>query len=174
MTTRERKAVAAAAIVVLAFVLLQFLLLPLWDESQRLQNGIASQKRQIAAMQELQRHLAPGAQQKQAAQLGRRKKDFSLFAFLEEAAAASRIKPHVQAMQPVEAAETAAGLSTVELQLKAVGLAQLGRFVDLVDAPDNLVAVERMVIQGSGKQGEPLDVSLRVQAVAGPGGEKRP
>ena len=41
MTTRERKAVAAAAIVVLAFVLLQFLLLPLWDESQRLQNGIA-------------------------------------------------------------------------------------------------------------------------------------
>ena len=59
MTTRERKAVAAAAIVVLAFVLLQFLLLPLWDESQRLQNGIASQKRQLAAMQELQRHLAP-------------------------------------------------------------------------------------------------------------------
>ena len=77
-------------------------------------------------------------------------------------------------MQPVEAAETAAGLSTVELQLKAVGLAQLGRFLDLVDAPENLVAVERMVIQGSGKQGEPLDVSLRVQAVAAPGGEKRP
>ena len=56
MTTRERKAVAAAAIVVLAFVLLQFLLLPLWDESQRLQNGIASQKRQLAAMQESSRH----------------------------------------------------------------------------------------------------------------------
>ena len=178
MTTREKKAVSLAVGAVLLFVLLHFVLLPLWEEGRRLRKNIVTQEGQLAEMRQLLVEGATASRPDPAAQtaLRQRLEDFTLFSFLEQAAASAGVKEHIEAMQPVqsEQEEGASALgNTVELQLRDIGLAQLTRFLEQVESPGNLVAVERLAIQGGGRDGAPLSVSLRVQAMDIPAGERQ-
>ena len=184
MTSRERKAVGLAALAVLAFVFLQFMLLPLLGENRRLHKNIASQERQLAEMRQLAAQAGAGEGQASGQGninelLNQRAEDFTLFSFLEQAAAASQVKEHIEAMQPVQSQQEERGAAgtgnnatrtrsrsqTVDVQLQGLSLGQLAHFLDLVESPQNLVAVERLIIQGGGRDGAPLNASLRVQGV---------
>lgn len=186
MTGREKKAISLAAVAVLAFVFLQFLLLPMLDETRRLKKNIASQEKQLAEMRQLAAQTGPGGSQisGQSAMveaLNQRARDFTLFSFLEQAAASSQVKEHIEAMQPVQTQQdegaTTGGNSLrtqrVDVQVQGVSLGQLAHFLDLVESPQNLVAVERLIIQGGGREGAPLNASLRVQSVEMRGDDAR-
>lgn len=176
MTAREKKAVALAAGAVLLFALLQFAVLPLWEEGARLRRRVATQERQLAEMRD---YLARGsaAEGRSTAveeALRRRARDFTLFSFLEQAASGAGVKGHIEAMQPVQTqrdGDAPASGNTVEVHLRDIGLAQLTRFLERVESPTDLVAVERLSIQGGGREGAPLSVSLRVQAMEAPAGD---
>lgn len=179
MTTREKKAVTLAAGAVVLFALLHFVLLPLWEEGRRLRRNIVTQEGQLAEMRQLLSEGTAAGRPDPAAQtaLHRRPRDFTLFSFLEQAAASAGVKEHIEAMQPVQSEQEegapARGTTTVELQLRDIGLAQLARFLEQVESPGNLVAVERLAIQGGGRDGAPLSASLRVQAMATPADERQ-
>ena len=75
-------------------------------------------------------------------------------------------------MQPVLMQQedgAAADGNTVEVQLQNVGLTQLMHFLDLVESPQYLVAVERLSIQGEGWEGAFLNACLRVRTIAASG-----
>ena len=177
MTIREKKALSLAAVALIAFVLLQFLLLPLAGESRRLKKNITTQEGQLAEMRQLaaQGGIDKGQMKAQSAMteaLQQRGKDFTLFSFLEQAAAKSQVKGNIGAMQPVLMQQedgAAADGNTVEVQLQNVGLTQLMHFLDLVESPQYLVAVERLSIQGEGREGAFLNASLRVRTIAASG-----
>ncbi len=174
MTIREKKAVSLAAVALLAFLFLQFLLLPMLEEGRRLKKNIATQEAQLAEMRQLAAVGQAGSGQGQSQSalteaLKQRGKDFTLFSFLEQAAALSEVKGHIEAMQPVQAGpeDGAAGTggSAVDLQVQNVSLSQLLHFLDLVESPQNLVAVERLSIQGGGREGAFLNAALRVRTI---------
>ncbi len=178
MTTREKKAISLAVGAVLLFALLHFVLLPLWEEGGRLRKNIVTQEGQLAEMRQLLAEGATASRPDPAAQtaLRQRPEDFTLFSFLEQAAASAGVKEHIEAMQPVQSEQeegASARGNTVELQLRDIGLAQLTRFLEQVESPGNLVAVERLAIRGGGRDRAPLSVSLRVQAMDIPAGERQ-
>ena len=171
MTAREKKAVSLAAVAVLAFVFLQFLLLPMAGEARRLKKNIATQESQLAEMRQLVAQAGAGGSQQNAMKevLQQRARDFTLFSFLEQAAATSQVKEHIEAMQPVQTQQEGdARGNTVDVQLAQVSLSQLTHFLDLVESPQNLVAVERLTIQGGNQDGAPLNASLWVRSVDAP------
>lgn len=174
MTPREKKAVTLAVAALLAFLFLQFLLLPMLAEGRRLKKNIATQEDRLAEMRRLVADGQAGSsgqahsQSTMSEALKQRGRDFTLFSFLEQAAAQSRVKGHIEAMQPVQAGpeeDEGAGGSIVELQVQNVSLSRLVHFLDLVESPQNLVAVERLSIQGGGMEGAFLNASLRVRTV---------
>lgn len=171
MTPREKKAVSLAAVAVLAFVFLQFLFLPMLGEARRLKKNIATQESQLAEMRQLAGQAGAGGSQQNTMEqaLKQRASGFTLFSFLEEAAAISQVKEHIEAMQPVQTQqEGEARGNTVDVQLEQVSLSQLTHFLDLVESPQNLVAVERLTIQGGNQDGAPLNASLRVRSMDAP------
>ncbi|NLZ16248.1 MAG: type II secretion system protein M [Desulfobulbaceae bacterium] len=178
MTDREKKAISLALVAVFVFVFLQFLLLPMLADTRRLKKNIATQEKQLAEMQQLAAQAGPGGskisgQSAMVEALNQRAKDFTLFSFLEQAAASTQVKEHIEAMQPVQSQQdegTAAGGNSlhtqrVDVQVQGVSLGQLAHFLDLVESAQNLVAVERLIIQGGGREGALLNASLRVQSV---------
>ena len=174
MTSREKKAVGLAVVAVLLFVFIQFLLLPLMTDAGRLRKSIAIQERQLAEMQlwqdeqHGQHRGAPDGQGSLLARVEQRSRDFSLFSYLEQSAATSQVKDHVETMQPVRLEQeegTSLRSSAVELRLHSLSLSQLAHFLHQVESPENLVAVTRLSIQGGEQVGGLLAVSLRVQTV---------
>ena len=172
LSPRERRALWIAGAALLAFAVLRLAVLPLWDGNARLKKNIAAQKAQLAEMR---------AWAVEAPAIGgpaggpKVPPGFSLFAYLDEAAAASRVKPHIRAMQPARlpGEDGALPLAAVDLRLQGLGLAQLTEFLRRVESPEffGIVRIERLTVQGGG-EGKPLDASLRVLAPEPPQSEE--
>lgn len=166
LSLRERRALWLALAAVLSFAILRLVVLPLWDGNARLKKNIAAQKAQLAEMRAWAAE-APGA----SGGGPNLPPGFSLFAYLDEAATAGRVKAHIRAMQPARlpGEDGALPLAAVDLRLQGLGLAQLTEFLRRVESPEffGIVRIERLTVQGGG-EGKPLDVSLRVLAPEGP------
>ena len=90
LNKREKISVAAAATAVIVFLLLQFVLFPLWDENERLTRTIATRQQELTQIRLLQaeyRQTTATADQAQR-QLKARRQGFTLFSFLETLAVA--------------------------------------------------------------------------------------
>jgi general secretion pathway protein M len=165
LTPRDRIVLVAGGAVLLLFLFLQFGIFPLLESRDRLERGIAEREKALVEMAELQvqyRELH-GKANTLLDQLVRRQNDFSLFSFLEQMAARSDVKKNITYMKPSETATDGPFKEIlVEMKLQAVALKQLVDFLQLVESPENVVALQRISIQENTKEKATLDVIMQV------------
>ena len=172
---RDRKVLIIGGAVVLLFLILQFGLFPLMDNRDRTRKGLAAREKAMVEMRELQvryRELH-GKANALMEQLGGREAGFSLFAFLEQMDAQSEVKKNNAYMKPSESAGEEGPVKEVlvEIKLQDVSLKQLVDFLQLIEAPDKIVALKRISIQEGKKETGTLDVIMQVVSLDRKAGE---
>ena len=172
---RDRKVLIIGGAVVLLFLILQFGLFPLMDNRDRTRKGLAAREKAMVEVRELQvryRELH-GKANALMEQLGGREAGFSLFAFLEQMAAQSEVKKNIAYMKPSESAGDEGPFKEVlvEIKLQDVSLKQLVVFLQLIEAPDKIVALKRISIQEGKKETGTLDVIMQVVSLDRKAGE---
>jgi general secretion pathway protein M len=165
ISQRDRLFLLAGSVFVIIFIVMQFGIFPLLKNRERLQKGIAAREKALVEMKELQaryRDLHSKANSL-VDQLDSRNAGFSLFSFLEQNATKTDVKKNIAYMKPSELSDDGPFKEIyVEMKLQAVTLKQLVDFLQLVESPENIVALKRISIQENKKEKATLDVILQV------------
>ena len=165
LARREKYFVSTAALFIAIFFLLQFLIAPFFENRRRVQRGVRAKedglKEIVGLSSEYHRYQRGSQDMKQI--LARRKKGFTLFSFLEEAAGDAEVKAHIKYMKPSTSAATGPYKeSLVEMKLEAVTLKQLIGYLSKIESPDNVVSIKRITINENKRKSGYLDAILHV------------
>ena len=165
LARREKYLVSAAALFVAFFLLFEFLIVPFFETRRRVQRGVRAKEEGLEEIVRLssdyQRYQKGSQDIKQI--LARRKKGFTLFSFLEEAAGNADVKDHIKSMKPsTSAAPGPYKESLVEIKLEAVTLKQLIGYLSRIESPDNVVSIKRISINENKRKSGYLDAILQV------------
>jgi general secretion pathway protein M len=165
LARREKYFVSAAVVSLAIFCLLQFLIFPFFQAKRRLQRGVRAKedglKEIIRLSSEYSRYRRGSRDLEQI--LGRRKRSFTLFSFLEKSAADAGIKAHIKYMKPSTSTGSAPYKeSLVEMKLETITLQQLIGYLYRIESPDDVVGIKRISIKESKKKLGLLDTTLQV------------
>lgn len=169
LSKRDRTTLMIGGVVLLLFIVVQFVLFPLIDKRKRLARSIAVREREIVEMQSMQQKYGQLHEQSNSLekQLKNRADEFSLFSFLEKMATQSAIKDHIAYMKP--SSVTGEGMLRqimVEMKLQSIGIQQLVDFLNHIESPENVVTIKRISIQENKKEKGTLDVLIQVISIA--------
>lgn len=169
LSKRDRTTLMIGGVVLLLFIVVQFVLFPLIDKRKRLARSIAVREREIVEMQSMQQKYGQLHEQSNGLekQLKNRADGFSLFSFLEKMATQSAIKDHIAYMKP--SSVTGEGMLRqimVEMKLQSIGIQQLVDFLNHIESPENVVTIKRISIQENRKEKGTLDVLIQVISIA--------
>ena len=168
LSTRDKTALTIGGLVLMVFLLVQFVFSPLLDKRKRLEKTVALREQHLAEMRTMQERSSRLHAQSSGLtqQLAGREKGFSLFSFLEQMASRAGVKEYIAYMKPsTMTGEGPLKQVMVEIKLQALGLAQLVRFLELIESPENVVEIKRISIQENSKSKGTLDVILQVISI---------
>ena len=165
LARRERYFVSGAALFLAVFFLVQFLIIPFFENRRRVQRGVKAKEeglREVVGLSSEYERYQKGSQDMRQI-LARRKKGFTLFSFLEEAAGDAEVKAHITYMKPsISATPGPYKESLVEMKLEAITLEQLIDYLYKIESPDNVVSIKRISISENKKKSGYLDAILQV------------
>jgi general secretion pathway protein M len=165
LARREKYFIGIGGTALGIFFLAQLLVFPLLDNRKRLQRSVEVKEtglRDMLRMQAEYQNYHSGSQGMEKF-LASRKRGFTLFSFLEQAAGAAEVKEHIKYMKP----STSKGNgpykeSMVEIKLETITMKQLVGYLHRIESPKNVTSIKRISIKGNKKEPGYLDVVLQV------------
>ena len=168
LAKREKYFVFTAAALVLAFLLLQFLVLPFFEKWDRFQKGIMAKEKELKEITVLSaryQDLKKNSSQMENI-LSRRNRSFTLFSFLEHAAGEAQVKDHIKYMKPSTSKGSGPYIeSLVEMKLEGITLDQLVNYLYRIEKPEDLTVIRRVSISDNKKEEGYLDSILQVLTI---------
>ncbi len=176
LSQKDRRALIICAVALLLFALIQFVLFPLMDERKQLLQGIASREKALLDMRVMQQEIRQASSQSSglSERVAQRSPSFSLFSFLEQKGEQAQVKENILYIKPSNTEEEGRLRQVaVEMKLQGVPLDRLVALLELIEAPEQIVGVERIAIMTNKKERGGLDATLRVISLmqAGEGGD---
>ena len=165
LATREKYLISAAAVCIAVFLLFQFLIFPFFESRRRTASGLKAKEKGLDEIMKLSAKYHTYQRGSQGIQqaLARRKKGFTLFSFLEDAAGKAQVKTHIKYMKPSTSSGTGPYKeSMVEMKLEAITLGQLAGYLYRIESPDDLVNIKRISINENKKKQGYLDAIVQV------------
>jgi general secretion pathway protein M len=163
---REKYILLFGVIFVSGFVLFQTMLMPYLDARNTMKRSLSRNEGELVDIQMLRKEYLElkSRQGDIEKRLAERSPGFSLFSFLEEQAAAARVKDRVTYMKPT-ANEIDEGFneSIVEMKIEKVTLDQLVSFLLKIESAEKIVSVQRISIQESSQENGLLDTVLSIK-----------
>ncbi|MCU0592768.1 MAG: type II secretion system protein GspM [Desulfobacterales bacterium] len=169
LSRREKFIVAGGGGLLALFLLIQLVIVPVFERNARMTRAVQSKSQILADMQRLKSEydsLSARAQQSEA-RFTQRDKGFTLFSFLDQLAGQARVKERVSYMRPTktEQKNSPLKLSRVEMKLEAVTLEQLTAFLHGVETSRNMVSVSKLSITRRDQKEGLLDAILQVETL---------
>jgi general secretion pathway protein M len=169
LSRREKIIVAGGGCALVLFLLIQFVIAPVFSRSVQMRQAVKSKSLMLAEMQRMKADFdSLKSRTKQSeARFSRRDKGFTLFSFLDQLAGQSQIKERVNYMRPskIEQKNSAFKLSRVEMKLEAVTLEQLATFLYGVETSRNAAVVSKLSITRRDQKEGLLDAILQVDTL---------
>jgi general secretion pathway protein M len=169
LSRREKIIVAGGGGLLILFMVIQLVIVPVFERNTRLRGAVQSKSQILDEMQRLKSEydsLSSRAKQSEA-RFTRRDKGFTLFSFLDQLAGQARVKERVSYMRPTktEQKNSPLKLSRVEMKLEAVTLEQLTAFRHGVETSKNMVSVSKLSITRRDQKEGLLDAILQVDTL---------
>ncbi len=166
---REKLALGAAAAAVAIFLVLQFVVFPLFEKNDRLTSLLATRQtelEQIRLLQAQYRQKTFALEQAQRRMQARRQ-GFTLFSYLETLAGQTDVKRHIAYMRPTTTAvpDSPYRLSMVEMKLQEVTMAQLLAYLHGIETSPNMIAVKRLSISKGEQKTDLINTVFQVQTL---------
>jgi general secretion pathway protein M len=165
LARREKYLISAAAGCIGIFILFQFLIFPFFESKRRTASGLKAKEKGLGEMMKLSTEYQDYERRSQGIRqaLAKRKRGFTLFAFLEQAAGEAQVKDHIKYMKPSTPSVTGPyKQSMVEMKLEKITLAQLAGYLYRIESPDDLVNIKRISVNENKKEKGYLDAIMQV------------
>ena len=171
---REKIAILGGAGVAALILLVQFAILPFWEEKTRVAKALETQEK---ALEEMNAQLAEYRLIKREMDVIRqamatRPADFSLPGFVERKARESGVRQNVRAINP-SPGESAGSYeeALADVSLERITLRQLVQFLYKADSPRDAVRIRKLTVRKSTESPEYLTATVQLatyQAAAAP------
>lgn len=169
LNKREKISVAAATAAIAMFILLQFLVLPLFDQNTRLSQMISTRHKELDQIRLLQAEYRQTAKQTEQAQryLKTRKRGFTLFSFLETLAGKTGVKSRISYMKPSSTTQKDSPyrISMVEMMLKEITMPQLLSYLHGIETSRDMIAIKRLSISKGEQQAGLINTVFQVETL---------
>ncbi len=163
---REKWILLFGIFFVTGFIILQAIVLPYMEARKTMTRSLSRNESELVDIELLrQEYLDLKSRQGDIEKrLAERTPGFSLFSFLEEQAAATKVKNRVTYMKPT-ANEIDEGFneSIVEMKMERVTLDQLVAFLVKIESEEKIVSIQRISIQENGQEDGLLDSVLSIK-----------
>jgi hypothetical protein len=169
LNKREKLAVWTAGITIGLFVFFEWGVSPYLEARQRWARQIEAKKVTLVEMQALKAEYENFKQLSEHSRirLERRGKDFTLFAFLNDASDKVKIKENLTYMKPstIEKKGIPFKIEVVEMKFSNITLVQLSQYLHAVEKSGNQVTIKRATISTSTRKKGYLDVTLLMETI---------
>ncbi len=167
LNKREKIAVTGAAVFLTLFIIIQFIVIPVYEKREALMQQVSIKKDNILDMKILRSEYVIMKEKLESSQQGLKKRpaNFTLFSFLDKLAGDTGLKDHIAYMKPSTSIKEDSGLkiSRVELKLQEVTLKDLTAYLFKVETSKNMVIVKRLSITKIGKDTGLVSAVLQVE-----------
>jgi general secretion pathway protein M len=165
LAKREKVTVLIAACVISIFVLINFLILPFFQERARLKKGIAVKEgelKEIASLSAVYQEYKKGSSDISVI-IAKRGRGFTLMSYLDTAAGETDVKDHIKYMTPSSSKGSGSyEESVVETKLEGINTDQLVKYLYKIEAPGDLIFIKRLSVTDNKKQEGYLDLIIQV------------
>ncbi len=169
LNKREKYAVYAVSGLIAFFILIQVIISPIINKKERLTRTLQAKTKTLEEMRILQSEYGIIGEKAELSKkrFETRKKDFTLFSFLDRLADKSGIKNHITYMKPSTSAREKSGykVSKVEMKLQSITLKQLMSYLHGVETSKNVVSIKRISIVKTGIKEGYVNVVLQIETV---------
>jgi len=167
LNQREKIAISGAGVFLIVFIMVQWLIVPVFEKRDELKSRLESKKSILVDMKILRsEYLAmQGKVESSRQNLNNRQPGFTLFSFLDQLAGDTGLKDHIEYMKPSSAVKEDSGLkiSRVELKLQEITLKDLTSYLFKVESSANMLIVKRLSITKTGKDSGLISAVLQVE-----------
>jgi len=169
LNKREKIGVAAAAVAIVIFLVLQVLVFPLFEKNAQLTRTLATRQQEREQILLLQAEYQKTAEKAQEAQrhLKRRKQGFTLFSFLETLAGQTGVKSHIAYMRPTTTSQKDSPyrLSMVEMKLQEITMSQLLAYLHGIETSMEMISIKRLSISKGEQKADLINTVFQVETL---------
>ena len=165
LSRRERTVLCLGLVLVMGVLLHQLVVDPFLARKKRVERSLQIKAANVVEMKLLQEHYQQVSANERdiMVRLQGRSPEFSLFTFVEQQIDAVRMKERVTSIKPtVSDYQTGIRQAVIDLKIEGVVLAQLVDFLASIESFNEVVFVERIVVQRSAAEDGLLDAMLSV------------
>ncbi len=167
LNKREKLAVTFAGVFLSFFIIIQFIIVPVFEKRTELRQQLSSKKANLLDMKILKSDYLDMTEKLESSRQGLNKRpaNFTLFSFLDKLAGDTNLKDHIAYMKPSTSVKEDSGLkiSRVELKLQEVTMKDLTSYLFKVETSENMVIVKRLSITKTGKDTGLVSAVLQVE-----------
>ncbi len=169
LNKREKLAVTAAGIFIAFFVLVQFVISPVFDRRNELRERLAAKQAALLEMEKLQDAYFVMQKKLDISRQGfaNRPAGFTLFSFLDKLAGETGVKNRISYMKPSTVVEENSGvkLSKVEMKLQDINIHDLVSYIYGIEHSDNMVIIRRLSLTKTGQGNALLSAVIQVETI---------
>jgi general secretion pathway protein M len=167
LNQREKIAISGAGAFLIIFIMVQWLIVPVFEKRDDLKTRLDSKKNILMDMKILRSDYLDMQQKAESSRqrLSNRQPGFTLFSFLDQLAGDTGLKDHIEYMKPSTAVKEDSGLkiSRVELKLQEITVKDLTAYLFKVETSPNMLIVKRLSITRTGKDSGLVSAVLQVE-----------
>jgi len=163
--TRERTFVVGGAGLLALFALIQFALVPFFENKKKVNSALDRQEKILKEMIVLSKEYESLKEDTEVMKgaLERRSPDFTLFSFLERKAREAGVRQNIKSMNTTRGMTTGAYEETlVDIRLEKLTLKQLVQLLYYADSPEDAVGVKKINVNKSKESPEYLTVVVQM------------
>ena len=166
---QDKKALIVCVGFLMAFIGIQFVLLPAIDKKKELSQRVTSKEASLKELVTLENEYIKlsGSSRVKITALSGRDKDFTLFSFLDTLAEKSGVKDNVAYIKPSSRTlnDKAYAISMVKIKLDALYLKELVEFIHGVEISRNNVQIKSISLSKTGKDNALLDAIVEAETL---------
>lgn len=164
LSSREKWVLFGGIGFVLCFLIVQLVIVPVFDARSNLQKSIIRKKQELVEIKNLQQEYRSLKSKEGTiqARINQRGSGFTLFTFLDQQANEAKVKKQIQYMKPSTVDGDELNEAMVEMKLQRITLSDLVGFVRLIESEENVVFIRRFSIQESGDAQGYFDSILQI------------
>jgi len=169
LNRREQVAVLSVGGIFLIYLVIQLVVSPVIGKKISMKRSLAAKKMTLSEMQSLKAEYVAVKKQKDTSALNMagRKKDFTLFSFLDKLAGEAGIKGNISYMKPSTSNQPNSRYkkSIVEMKVEGITMKQLSDYLHSVETSRNSVVVKRLSISSKGGKERAITAVMQVETI---------
>ncbi len=168
LARREKIMVASGACCLVFFLLLHFIVLPVFSSKAKFQRNIEVARDRIDEMVRLRREYEgiKGNSGGVRKALAGRSKGFTLFSLLEKMATRAGLKDRIKYIKPsTSQAKGDYKVASVEMQFEGITMRELFNYLYRIEDPKNVLRIKRLSIRKHKEKDGYVDATLQVSTV---------